>query len=140
MTTSESHFKFAFKIEEKPEGGFIARSEEPACTVEAATRAELEKKLEEKVEELLASDIAGTLQLGSPGVHVQKNVNFRFHVSRRTAAGESTDSSFTGSEPALASSTSDRPLQPESGFSRSTLVIVLIAVAILLALWLAYQR
>jgi len=41
--------KFRYRIEPKPEGGFIARAEESAESIEGATREEVQQKLDDKL-------------------------------------------------------------------------------------------
>lgn len=54
MLTGTIIRKFAYRIEERPEGGFIARPIDPSMdTLEGATREEVQQKIETRLSELL---------------------------------------------------------------------------------------
>ena len=80
MKLSEKHITYRWKIESKPEGGFIARADNPADTIEAATREEIEAKIREKLVALLGSDFSG-LDLTQPGTHVETDGEKKFSFS-----------------------------------------------------------
>jgi hypothetical protein len=81
---------FTYRIEPKPEGGFVAHGSEAGVPpIEAATRAELQQKIQ--------SSIAVALGAEFPGLKVpleNKEVNFAFHVEHGPDGGlilQSTD-------------------------------------------------
>ena len=52
--------QFVYRIEPKPEGGFIARATDPSVPpLEAATREELRKKIQEKIFAALSAEFPG---------------------------------------------------------------------------------
>ena len=91
---------FTYRIEPKPEGGFVAHSSDPSvASIEAATRAELQQKIQ--------SSIAAALWTEFPGLKLpleNKEVNFAFHVEHAPDGGfilHSTD----GKEPPIVGAT-----------------------------------
>jgi hypothetical protein len=80
--------QFSYKIEAKPEGGFIARSTDPSVApLEAATRAELETKIQ--------ANFAAALGLAFPGLKIpvdNRNVKFEVHIDRKPEGGFSVHS------------------------------------------------
>jgi hypothetical protein len=115
MSTTQTRVKFAFKIEPKPEGGFVARSEEPPCTIEGATRDEIDAKIREKIGALLAPELAAKLDFSQPGVHIEKK--FSFALKQKAEDAEAA------------------PPKPDSLISTSLIVKLAIAAGILLLLW-----
>ena len=74
--------KFVYRIEPKPEGGFIARATDPSVPpLEAATREELRKKIQEKIFAALATEF--------PGLNLPESSQreFAFHVERTPEGG-----------------------------------------------------
>ena len=74
---------FTYRIEPKPEGGFIAHGSDPGVPgIEAATRGELQQNIQ--------SSIAVALGTEFPGLKVpleNKEVNFAFHVEHAPDGG-----------------------------------------------------
>ncbi len=58
---TEPHQKYQFKIEQKPEGGYVLRSEHPPLLIEGATKEEVEEKLKAEITKLLPEGIAKKL-------------------------------------------------------------------------------
>jgi len=136
MSISESNFKFSFKIEPKPEGGFIARCDNPDWTLEGTTREEVEGKIRAKIAEIAKIDIANALpleKLGQAGVsvNIQKKSTFS---SRRVGDKQITDASTGQIE-----SPTPAAIEP-SGISLTTLIKILIVVVILLILFVFLRR
>lgn len=78
--------KFIYRIEPKPEGGFVARAVDPAQPVlEAATREELQQKILETVRTGLAQEFPG-LQLPLEKLD-SKNVKYSFHIEGKPGGG-----------------------------------------------------
>ena len=84
--------QFSYKIEAKPEGGFIARSTDPSVPpLEAATRSELETKIQ--------ANFAAALGVAFPGLKIpvdKRNVKFEVHVDRKPEGGFSVHSEGVG--------------------------------------------
>lgn len=75
--------QFAYHIEPKPEGGFIARAGDPSIPpLEAPSRQELQKKIQEKIFAALATEFP-ELKLPTDGTQRQ----FAFHVERKPDGG-----------------------------------------------------
>ena len=134
MSLSESHFKFSFKIEPKPEGGFIARSEDSALTLEGATREEVEEKIRAKITEITGTDLASVLPLdklgtGAVSVNIQKKFAFKQPGEKQIA--DASAGQIEGPTPA--------PIGP-SGISLATLVKALIVLVVVLILLVLLRR
>ena len=83
---------FTYRIEPKPEGGFIARASDPTVSpLEAPTREELQQKIQANINAALAAEFPG-LKLPLEN----KQVNFTFHIEHKPDGGftlHSTDGS-----------------------------------------------
>jgi hypothetical protein len=74
---------FTYRIEPKPEGGFIAHTSDPTVPpLEAPTREELQRKIQENIAAGLASEFPG-LKLPLEN----RQLKFAFHVERRPGGG-----------------------------------------------------
>ena len=74
---------FTYRIEPKPGGGFIAHPSDPSVApIEAPTREELQKKIQEKILADLSAQFPG-LKLPLENQHLQ----FAFHIERKPAGG-----------------------------------------------------
>jgi len=134
MSISESHFKFSFKIEPKPEGGFIARSEDLDCTLEGATREQVEGKIRAKIAEISGIDIADALpleKLGQSGVNVNIQKKFTFKRAGDERIADASTGQLESPTPA--------PIEPPR-ISLTTLMKVLIVLVILLILLVLLRR
>jgi hypothetical protein len=75
--------QFAYKIEPKPEGGFIARATDPSTPpLEAPTREELQRKIQKNILNFLSTEFPG-LKLPEQG----KNVKMAFHIEHTPGGG-----------------------------------------------------
>src|SRR5215469_11719378 len=85
--------KYAYKIEPKPEGGFIARATDPTVPpIEGATREEVQSKIRETV-------FVGLSQI-FPGLKIpvqSKNTKLEFHIDRKPEGGFAVHSTELGS-------------------------------------------
>ena len=108
--------KYVYRIESKPEGGFVARATDPnAPTLEAATREELQQKIQSTVLAGLGADFPG-LKLSSPSAEPR----FSFHVEKRPDGGFDVHSSDQPSGPLNAASHDE----VESHFAEKMLAFV----------------
>jgi hypothetical protein len=74
---------FTYRIEPKPEGGFIAHASDPAVPpLEAATRQELQQKIQANIAAALASEFPGLKLPAESG-----GVKFAFHIERKPGGG-----------------------------------------------------
>ena len=75
--------KFIYRIEAKPEGGFIARTADGAMPpLEASTRQELQQKIQEAISATLANEFPGLkLPLES------KELKYSFHIEPKIGGG-----------------------------------------------------
>lgn len=84
--------KFAYKIEAKPEGGFIARATDPEIPpIEGATREEVQQKIRATVAEGLAQAFPG-LKIPVETGHAK----LEFHVERKPEGGFAVHSTEVG--------------------------------------------
>ncbi|HZP18081.1 MAG TPA: hypothetical protein VFB00_08960 [Terriglobales bacterium] len=92
--------KYVYRIEPKPDGGFIARASDPGIPpLEAPTRTELQQKIQDTIAAGLAQDFPG---LKLP---LQSNeLKFSFHVERNADGGFDIHSSDPNASPISASS------------------------------------
>ena len=95
--------KYAYKIEAKPEGGFIARASDPSVPpIEGATREEVQRKIREAM--------AAGLAQAFPGLKIPletKNAKLEFHVERKPEGGFSVHSTEIGT-PTMAPATHEK--------------------------------
>ena len=74
---------FTYRIETKPEGGFIARASDPTLPpLEAPTRAELEQKIQKNILATLTTEIPG-LKLPEEN----EGTRFSFHIEHKPEGG-----------------------------------------------------
>jgi hypothetical protein len=74
---------FTYRIEPKPEGGFIAHTTDPTVPpLEAPTREELQRKIQENIAAGLASEFPG-LELPLEN----QQLKFAFHIERKPGGG-----------------------------------------------------
>jgi hypothetical protein len=86
--------QFSYRIEQKPEGGFIAHASDPSIApLEAPTREELLKIIQQKVMANLSTEFPD-LKLALDGTQHQ----FAFHVERTPAGGFSIHSADPNAE------------------------------------------
>jgi hypothetical protein len=75
--------KFTYKIEPKPEGGFIAHASDPTLPpLEAPTRLELQQKIQANISAALAAEFPG-LRLPSEN----QQLKFDFHIEAKPGGG-----------------------------------------------------
>jgi hypothetical protein len=94
--------RFAYRIEPKPEGGFIARSTDPtAPSLEAPTREELQQKIQANLVAALQERFPG-MKLPLPNQALKNpGVQYEVHVERKPGGGFSVHSEdASGKEPA----------------------------------------
>lgn len=86
--------RFAYRIEPKPEGGFIARSTDPTVpSLEAPTREELQQKIQANLVAALGEKFPGLkLPASLPGQGLKPGVQYEVHVERKPGGGFSVHS------------------------------------------------
>ena len=95
--------QFAYRIEQKPDGGFIARASDRSIPpLEAPTREELLKTIQQKVVADLSAEFPD-LKLALDGTQHQ----FAFHVERNAAGGFSIHSADPNADPVHAATEQD---------------------------------
>ena len=74
---------FTYRIEPKPEGGFVAHASDPqVAPLEAATREELQQKIQANIAASLAAEFPGLkLPVGNPGL------KYSFHIEGKPGGG-----------------------------------------------------
>ena len=109
--------QFVYRIEPKPEGGFIARPSDPSApALEAPTRAELQSKIQANIASALSAEFPG-LKLPS---QTQQQLNVSFHIEHKP------DGTFDlhSSDPASASIQGASSDEIESHFAEKILGFV----------------
>lgn len=92
--------KYVYRIEPKPEGGFIARATDPNVPpIEAASRDELRQKIQSTVLAQLGADFPGLKLPSGSG-----EMKFSFHVEKQPDGSFDIHSSDAGSAPLNAAS------------------------------------
>jgi len=87
--------KFTYRIEPKPEGGFIAHATDPRVPpLEAATREELQRKIQANIAAGLASEFPG-LKLPLEN----QELKFDFHIERKPGGGFAIQSADPNAQP-----------------------------------------
>ena len=91
---------FTYRIEAKPEGGFIARANDPRLSpLEAPTRQELQQKIQTNISAAMSQEFPG---LGhSTG---SREANFNFHIEAKPGGGFALHSSDPNATPIEAAS------------------------------------
>ena len=96
--------QFAYKIEPKPEGGFIARPSDPSIPpLEAPTREELQQKIQERVVDSLSQTFPALKQKLQEQHLQSKQVKLNVHIKRQIGGGfevHSDESVTPGASPA----------------------------------------
>jgi hypothetical protein len=83
MDVSSTSAKFSYRLQAKPEGGFVAIPSDPAMeTVEGATKEEVEQK----ISEIIAAPLPTTLKVGGINTSVRRKVN----LAPRSESGSAT--------------------------------------------------
>jgi hypothetical protein len=91
---------FTYHIEPKPGGGFVARADDTSLPpLEAATRWELQEKIQQNISTALAAEFPG-LKLPIK----QKELKVTFHIERRSDGGFTIHSSDPNAPPTAAAS------------------------------------
>lgn len=124
MTFSQTHLSYKFKLEQRPEGGWVATSDDPPCTLEGATREEVEQKMREKIAERVTPEFAKQIKLAIPGVKVNSNIKITLRP------GSSDRMTITENGKVL-----DSGPKAEAVISPKLLVLLGAAIAIALLLW-----
>lgn len=71
MDTKTTIAKFTYRIEERPDGGFVACADDGALeTLEGVSREELQKKIEEKLTALVDDQIHQQFKIGGADVRL----------------------------------------------------------------------
>ena len=95
--------QFAYKIEPKPEGGFIARPSDPSIPpLEAPTREELQKKIQERLVNSLGERFPALKQKLQEQHLQSKQVRLNVHINRQIGGGfevHSEESAAPGASP-----------------------------------------
>ena len=132
MEIKNTSTKFLYRIEPKPDGGFIARPSGDSADgsamepIEGATSEEVQQKIQAKITELIEQQMPTLFKLGGLNITVNKQIN----LTTRTSSGQLvTRQENLGSDVVNA----PVPIVPSSSGG-----IMLRVIAILIALLLAY--
>jgi hypothetical protein len=95
--------QFTYRIEPKREGGFIAHASDPAVPpLEAATRQELQQKIQANIAAALAAEFPGLKLPAESG-----GVKFAFHIERKPGGGFAIQSADPNTPPIEAATHQD---------------------------------
>jgi|SRR5215469_2193356 len=139
MDTKTITTKFRYRIEPKPEGGFIARAEEGSAeTLEGATREEVQQKIDDKltvlVGEMLHND--KLTQMVGEMLHDHKNVDgTEFKLGRAQIWMNVTSKSSTNllsqpASPSAGSLATTPSAEPQFESSNNLWVVIALLVAL----------
>jgi hypothetical protein len=146
MGISEFHQRFAFKVEPKPGGGYVSKSDNPALVVEGATEEEVEQKALQKIGELGGPEIAAVIRdLQKPGaVRVAGEKKFSVSINKKSSFSfgkkRLADADSASSTAELAGSVSDPFSRSSEGGLSATVKFLIIVAALALVFWLIYRR
>ncbi len=129
MSISERHVVIRWKIEEKPGGGFVARSDNPADElIEGATKEEVQEKIKAKFAAAVGPAIAAELNALKPSTQVHTtSTKFSFNLSKAHEAPE-------------IESTTSTPIDAGGGSMLSAAWKIAVLVGIAILIWLLLHR
>ena len=126
MTFTQTHLSYRFMLRQKPEGGWVASCDEPPCTIEGATREEVQQKMRDMIAQRVTPEIAERIQLALPGVKVNSNIK----ITLRPGSSDSITAAENGT-------VLDSGPKAEAVISPKLLILLGVAIAIALLLWRA---
>ena len=112
--------RFAYRIEPKPEGGFIARSTDPTVpSLEAATREELQQKIQANLVAALKEKFPNLkLPASLPSQELKPGVQYQVHVERNPGGGFSVHSETASGQESADQPHEERPRDTDLGEPR----------------------
>jgi hypothetical protein len=122
--------KFSYRIEPKPEGGFVATPGEPGMpAIEGATREEVQQKIEASITEMIGKELPSVFKLANLALRLNTKVNF---TTRTTSGTPAAGNVFSNSSGQLTLPPSAAPIVPDR--SSSAFLWVLGGLLVLAAL------
>jgi hypothetical protein len=108
--------QLSYRIEAKPEGGFVARCADPGIPpLEAPTREELQQKIRQNLDRALAAAFPGfKLPLNS------EQHKFQVHIVRKPGGAFSVHSTVAGTPPTEPANSENSIISPNSSLALST--------------------
>ena len=142
MEIKKTNVHLAYKIEEKPGGGFIARSDDPGVEpIEAATKVELFEKMRAKTAEIIGKEIplnfgsekASDINLGGANIHVDRKFSVNvIHKSNDPSQPSQNDPNWV--------SNSDAQLASQGSSSSAIWKIAFFVLLALVIAWFVLHR
>ncbi len=131
ITTS----KFSYRIEPKPDGGFVAKPSDPGLpAIEGASREEVQQKIQSAITQMIGNQLPTTFKLGNLSVKVNRKIQLTTRTLSNPPAANNPSIS-TGAQSALPMNTAAIVPEPNSG----TALWIVIGLLILAALvYLSY--
>jgi hypothetical protein len=130
IRTNVQTSKFSYRIEPKPDGGFIATSSDPGMSpLEGATREEVQQKIEATITDMIGK-LPAIFTLGNLTVRLNSNINLTTRTQSNPQTGTDVVSNSPAQSPMLSS---DSPIIPErnsSWFLRAFVGVIAMAVLI----------
>ena len=135
FTSRRSVSKFSYRMEEKPEGGFVAHPSDPAMgVIEGVSREEVQQKINEKLGALIGEQLPDSFGNSNEiGVTTNHNVSVQF-----LRGGSSAPSAITGNQMRTTSTPGIR-ISFNSG-SVGRIVRFLVTVAVVAVLLYFYRH
>ena len=130
IKTSVQTSNIRYRIDAKPEGGFVATSSDPGMpAIEGATREEVQQKIEAAITDMISKELPTVFKLGNLSVRLNSNIKF----STRTGSSSPAASDALANSPAQAVlPSSAAPIVPERG--SGTVLWIIVGLMVLAAL------
>ena len=141
ISFSESHQHFAVKITQKPEGGFVSSSDNPALIFEGATKEEVQQKVMAKIAELGGPDLAAMMRGMKPSA-AGSDEQIQVTLNKKTALSFGKKKTIDGGPNFQLKLTRGQSLDgpaAEGGLSPLAKAAIVVAVLLLL-LWLGFHK
>jgi hypothetical protein len=128
MNLKATMTKLIYRIQPKPEGGFVGIPADPAMErIEGATKEEVQEKIQAKITETIGSQLPASLKLGPLNITINHELNVTTRTEPHTPFAPTPQS-----DPMVTNLTSE-PIVPSGGSGTAWLVIAtVIAIAALL--------
>ena len=138
METHNSTTHFSYRIEQKPEGGFIARSSDPGVeAIEGATREEVLQRIQDKAMSPAGQSLGSGFKFGGLQVNLTRKVNVVTSSGTSKVAGEAAGERAA---PGGAEEHFSSPIQRSSDTTGTVLRVAAAAIALAaLAYYLSHR-
>lgn len=127
--------KISYRIEPKPEGGFVATSSDASMPrIEGASREEVQQKIKTAIEQVISAQLPTVFKLGKINLKLNTNINL---TTRTAPVSQPPSDSPSHTTPQVALTQSAAPIVPER--STGTALWVIVGLVVLAAfVYLSY--